>query len=254
MKKLKITILLAAILMVFPLTTNAQEESKNQAYVFHTDPVHLSNLSEYENVAKNLVEECNKHKAKSGWAAFKMNGSNYVYVSPIKNMAELDKNSFSDLQEKMGNEAFGKLFEKFNQHYDSHSDYVMILDKDLSYMPSGINITPEGLNYRYNTLYYVAPKNYGKAVQIAKEFKKLYAEKGSKEYYRVYHSGFGTAGNYLMVARAAKNAAEFEASRDENNNLIGEDGSELYKKLLALLLKTEIMTGYMMPELSYFPN
>jgi len=169
-------------------------------------------------------------------------------------MAELDKNSFSDLQEKMGNEAFGKLFEKFNQHYDSHSDYVMILDKDLSYMPTGINITPEGLNYRYNTLYYVAPKDYGKAVQIAKEFKKLYADKGSKEYYRVYHSGFGTAGNYLMVDRAAKNAAEFEASRDENNNLIGEDGSELYKKLLALLLKTETMTGHMMPELSYFPN
>ncbi|REE81821.1 hypothetical protein BX611_1360 [Lutibacter oceani] len=254
MKKLKITILLAAMLMVIPLTANAQEESTTQAYVFHTDPVYPSKLTDYEIVAKKLSDECKKYKTKAGWATFKMNGTNYVYVSPLKNMAELDENNFSDLQEKMGKDAFRSLFNEFNPYYDSHSDYVMILDKELSYMPSGINITPEGLNYRHNTLYYFTPNNYNKAVQIAKEFKKLYADKGSKEYYRVYHSGFGTSGNYIMVARASKNAAEFEKSRIENNNLIGEDGGKLFQKLLGVLLKSETMTGYMIPELSYFPN
>ena len=254
MKILKITILLALMLLVIPLTTSAQQTSTKQAYVFHSDPVYPSKLTEYEAVARKLSEKCTKHKTKAGWATFKMNGTNYVYVSPIENMAELDENAFSDLQEKIGNEAFGNLFNEFNPFYDSHSDYVMILDKELSYMPSGINITPKDLNYRHNTLYYFTPKNYDKAVEIAKEFKKLYAKKGSKEYYRVYHSGFGTSGNYILVARASKNAAEFEKARMESNALLGEEAGKLFNKLLAVLLKSETMTGYLIPELSYFPN
>mgnify|MGYP003626024249 CR=1 FL=1 len=253
MRTFKITILLAAMLLVIPFT-NAQEINNKQAYVFHTDPVFPSKMAEYETVAKKLAAESKKHNSKMGWATFQMNGNNFVYVSPIKNMAELDENGFSDLQEKMGKEAFANLFVEFDKYYNLHTDYVMILDKELSYMPTGINITPEGLNYRHNTLYHFAPKDYNKVLQVAKDFKKLYNEKGSKQYYRVYHSGFGTDGNYIMVAMASKSPADYENLRKENNELIGEEGQKLYEKLLENLLKMETMTGYMKPDLSYFPN
>lgn len=254
MKTLKITFLLALMLLVIPLTSNAQGESKKQAYVFHTDPVFISKMTEYETVAKKLADESKKHNTKMGWAAFQMNSNNYVYVSPIKNMGELDKNDFSDLLEKMGEEEFGKLFSSFNQYYNSHSDYVMILDNELSYMPKGIDITPEGQNYRNNTLYYFAPKDFEKILQVATDFKKLYTEKGSKQYYRVYHSGFGTEGNYIMVARASKSPTDYENIRKENHELMGKEGQKLYEKLLGNLLKVETMTGFMKPELSYFPK
>ncbi|SFZ93969.1 hypothetical protein SAMN05428642_103469 [Flaviramulus basaltis] len=254
MKNSKNTMVFALLILLMPLITFAQEESTRQAYVFHSDPVFPSKLTEYETVAKNLVAECLKHKTKAGWATFLMNGSNYVYVSPLNNMAELDENVFADLQEKMGDEAFSDLFKKFNNYYNSHSDYIMVLRKDLSFMPSGITITPENLNYRNNTLYYFAPKDYDKAIQVAKDFKKLYESKGSKQYYRVYLNGFGTNETYLMVAEASKSAADFHKAEADNLTLLGDDAYKIYSRLLDILLKTETITGYMRPDLSYLPN
>ena len=254
MKTLKTTLLLAILVLLSPIFSNAQEESKRQAYVFHNDPVFPSKISEYETVAKNLTDECKKHKTKAGWATFQMNGSNFVYVSPLKNMGELDENIFADLQQKMGKEAFSSMFDEFDKYYNSHTDYIMILDKELSYMPKGLNITPEGLNYRNNTLFYFAPKDYDKAIQVAKDFKNLYASKGSTQYYRVYLSGFGTNGSYLMVAEASKSAADFQKAEAENLVLLGDEANTIYSRLLDIVLKTETITGYMRPDLSYLPK
>ena len=254
MKTLKVTLLFAILLFLHPIISNAQDNSKNQAYVFHTDPVFPSKINEYEAVAKKLTDACIEYKTKAGWATFQMNGNNFVYVSPIKNMAELDENPFADLLEKMGKEAFSSLFSEFNKYYNSHSDYIMVLNKELSYMPTGITITPENLNYRNNTLFYFAPKDYEKAVQIAKEFKELYAIKGSTQYYRVYFNGFGTSETYLMVAEAAKSAADFHKAEAENLTLLGDEAYKIYSKLLDIILKTETITGYMRPDLSYLPK
>ena len=254
MKTLKVTLLLAIMVCLYPIISSAQDSSKNQAYVFHTDPVFPSKITEYETVAKKLADACKKHKTKAGWATFQMNGNNFVYVSPLENMAELDENHFADLKEKMGDEAFSSLFKEYNNYYNSHSDYIMVLNKELSYMPNGITITPENLNYRSNTLFYFAPKDYDKAIQVAKEFKNLYAKKGSTQYYRVYLNGFGTSESYIMVAEAAKSAADFHKAEAENLTLLGDDAYKIYSKLLDVILKTETITGYMRPDLSYFPN
>lgn len=254
MKTLRTTMLLTFMLL---LTTNflvAQNESDMQMYAIHMDPVYPSKINDYETVAKKLVEACSKYNTEMAWSTFVFDGFNYTYLSPLKNMAELDKNGFADLREKMGKDAFAELFRSFNDYYDRHIDYILVLDKELSYMPKGITITPEGLNYRHNTLFYFAPKDYDKMIQVAKDFKKLYADKGSTQYYRVYHSGFGTDGSYLLVAEASMSAATFEADEAKNNELLGDQAKELYSRLLAVLLKTETMTGYSRPDLSYSPK
>ena len=254
MKKLKISLLVTLMLLLISNFTNSQNGNNTQAYAIHVDPVYPSKINEYETVSKKLADECSKYNTEQGWDTFQFNSFNYTYISPLKNMAELDKNGFADLREKMGKESFEDLFRSFNNYYDSHADYVIVLDKELSYMPDGITITPEGLNYRHNTLFYFAPRDYDKMMQVAKDFKKLYTDKGSTQYYRIYHSGYGSDGTYLLVAEASKDAATFEKNEEENWKLLGEDAKKIYSRLLAILLKTETMTGYFRPDLSYSPK
>ena len=47
----------------------------------------------------------------------------YMYVSPMENFAELDKDVFADMSKAMGDE-WGNIFKNFNTCYDKHGDYV----------------------------------------------------------------------------------------------------------------------------------
>lgn len=67
------------------------------------------NLSLAPEEYSDLSEKSLQHLAK--W---------YLYVSPINNMADFDKNTFASLQPKMGNEAFNKMFADFDKCYFSH--------------------------------------------------------------------------------------------------------------------------------------
>ena len=44
---------------------------------------------------------------------------------------------FHLLQTKMGSEEFNELFDNFDNCYDIHTDYIIHLDNELSYMPDG---------------------------------------------------------------------------------------------------------------------
>ena len=55
----------------------------------------------------------------------------------------------------------------------------------------------------------------------------MFAEKGSNTHYRVYRSGFGTRGEFYMVAVAAKDAVDYATKATANDALLGEDGNKM---------------------------
>lgn len=243
-----------AVAILFCVSGWAQEK-KNQTYYIHEDHVKPSMISEYEAICKELVAACKKYNVtKANWITLASDNFVYSYIGPMENMAELDENIFSELAEGMGGEAMADLFNRMDKCYSDHIDYTLSLDTELSYMPTGITQMPEGQMYRNNVKYYVAPENYAKANEIAKKFKKLYSEKGSKMHYRVYRSGFGADGTYFLVAAAAENPAVFEQMSYENRKLLGEDGAKLNKELLSIMTKMETVQGWMRPDLAYVPN
>lgn len=228
------------------------QENNTQAFWIHEDQVKPAMLSKYEQSAKRLVSEMKKHNISGvNYITMATSDMRYVYIGPLKNMAELDQNMFAELQKKMGKEAFANLFKEMDKCYYDHTNYVLNLDKGLSYMPSGMTQTPQGKNYRHNTIYYVSPENYDKANEIAKKYHKLFKEKGSKMEYRVYRSGFGTTGTYFMVAVAAENPGDYANMSAANNKLLGEEGANLNKELMAILSKMETMTGWIRPDLQF---
>ena len=254
MKQLKTTFLFA---LAFVLFTNfaISQDNDSQAYSVHEDQVKPSMTAEYEKANKELIAKLKEHNIQDiNWITSTTQDGKYLYVSPIENMADLDKRPFAALAEKMGSEEMGELFNSMNNCYDNHGTYVIHLDKTLTYMPDGITQTPEGENYRRFFYLHTTPKNYDKLVEKMKAIKELYAAKDSKIHYRVYHAGFGIVGSYIMVAVAAADGAAYEKASKENQELLGEEGKTAFDEVFKYVSKFEAFTGRVRPDLAYSPE
>ena len=252
MKTLKMTLVATVVTLLAINVSTAQDGP--QMYSVHVDHVKPSMMAEYEALGKELIEKSKTHGSNYGWLALATDEFDYYFISPINDMAQLDGNPFAELSKKMGKGELGKLFDKMDKYYDDHVNYVISLDKELSYMPEGITQTPAGQPFRKNTMYYVTPENYKAAEQLAKDFKALYTKKGSKVNYRVYRSGFGTDGTYFMIAIAAASPADYETSTAENNELLGAEGQQLYGRLMSLISDRKIISGWIRADLSFTPS
>lgn len=248
MKTIKSVIFLALMLC---LSINFSEAQK--LFQVHVDFVRPSKMADYEKTAKEFNEACKKHNPQTSWLAIRTSDNRYMYVSSMESFADLDKNQFADMATAMG-DSFGDLFRKFNACYDKHGDYVLVLDEGLTYMPDGITQTPEGENYRKFFFLYYTPENEGKLRDAMKAVKETFASKGSKEYYRVYRSGFGVIDSYYMVAISSKDELDSATRGKANDELLGESAGEIFGNLMSTLSKFEDVSAWMRPDLYYSPS
>jgi len=253
MKQVKIFIPLI-MLIVAPFLGLAQEEKSHQAFWVHEDRVKPGMRDTYEKVTKDLVSACKEHNVQeTRWITLRMNDNSYLSVSPINSMADLDNNGFASLSEKMGADKMGALFARYNETYDTHGDYIIYLNKELSYQPSGISQTVEGENYRVMYYNYVTPENDKGFAETMKKIKTSFEKHDSKMHFRVYKSGFGVMGTFYMVAVAAEGEAQGAERGDENWELMKDDFVPLLNEMSKHTSKMEEKRGWMRPDLAYEP-
>lgn len=253
MKKLKLSLLTLAMTLL-PLISFSQDAKDYQAYWIHEDRVKPGMTDEYEQIAKDLVAACKEHNVQeTQWLTMSLNDNSYLYITPMQNFAEMDIDVFATLSEKMGTDNMSALFERFNTTYDEHGDYVVYLNKGLSYMPGGISQTIEGQNYR--TLYYnyVTPEHNKGFVANLKKLKAAFEKHNSKMHYRVYKTGFGVMGTYYMIAVAGESNLESAKRGDENWELMKDDFEPLLKEMSKYTWKTDEKRGWMREDLGYIP-
>ena len=253
MKKCKIPVLLVLALL-FVSSIWAQEK-KTQAYWVHQDNVNLSKTLAYEAAAKELTALLKENNIQDeNWLASSTSDGRYMYVTPINNMADLDKPLFKSLTDKIGKEKLYILFDKMDKCYNSHTNYIIHLDKELSYMPNGITLTPEGENFREFHFLHFTPGNAAEVKKQMKAVRALFANKESKVYYRVYRTGFGAPNDYYMVAVAAKDPIDMAQRGADNDKLLGEEGNKTFGTLFNNLSKYEKVEGRIRSELGYSPS
>ncbi len=245
MKTIKATLVLAALCLTFNFT-----QAQNQLYAVHLDNVKPSMIGEYEKICKEFNEACEKYNPETSWLTASTSDFKFMYITPMENFAELDKSPFKDMATEMG-DAFGELFQRFNKCYDSHSDFVIALLKDLSYMPDGMSQTQEGQNYRDFFYIYFTPENGAKIKEGMKAVKEMFANKGSKSHYRVYRSGFGNLENYYLVAISSKDEIDSAQRSKANDDLLGPERFETFRKVMKHASRIEEYTGAIRPDLSY---
>ena len=252
--KLSKTLLPLILLIVAPFFGLAQEEKSSQAFWVHEDRVKPGMRDTYEQVTKDLVAACKEHNVQeTQWISLRMNDNSYLFVSPINSMADLDKNGFASLSEKMGADKMTALFDRYNETYNKHGDYIIYLHKDLSYQPGGISQTVEGENYRVMYYNYVTPENDKAFADTMKKIKASFEKHNSKMYFRVYKSGFGVMGTFYMIAVAAEGEAQGAQRGDENWDVMKDDFEPLLSELSKHTSKMEEKRGWMRPDLAYEP-
>ncbi|WP_299126107.1 hypothetical protein [uncultured Winogradskyella sp.] len=243
-------LILMTVLFAFNLA-NAQDEQPTM-FAVHTDNVTFDMMPKYEELAKKLKENCEKYNIDINWTAISVEDGRYVYVTPIKNMAELDENPMGNLAEKMGKEAMGEMFNEMDDCYDSHSDSVIHLMPELSYIPEGYST--EGKNHReYHFLYY-SPKNAKEMKEGMAKVKEMFKTKGVKNGYSVYHSGFGSEESYYMVSVAGSSDLSIAQGGEENDKLLGDDKDATFWNVIKLATKYDQVEADIRPDLSYSPS
>ena len=245
MKTFKITLVLAVLCLTFNFS-----QAQNQLYTVHLDNVKPSMIGEYEKIAKEFNEVCEKYNPETSWLTATTSDFKFMYVTPMENFAELDKNPYKDMAKEMG-DAFGEIFQRFNKCYDSHSDYVIRLIDNLSYMPDGLSQTQEGQNYRDYVYIYYTPKNGAKVREGMKAVKAMFANKGSKSHYRVYSSGFGNAESFYLVAISSKDEIDSAHRNKANDELLGPERFVTFDKVMKYASRMEEYAGAIRPDLSY---
>lgn len=250
MKTIKTTLLFVLFLCFSISLTQAQ-----QAYLVHQDNVKPSKVMEYEKIAKEFNEASKKHNVQATWYVAMTNGFQYYYLTPIENMAELDERPFADMAKAMGDD-FGAMFDRFDQCYSSHGDYIIVQDNELSYMPEGKTTAPEDENYRKWFYMYYSPKNAEKIKAGMQAVKAYFKEKNSKEYYRVYKNGFGQMKNYYLVSISAKDEVDSATKAKANQDVLGsfDERWAVFSKVMDYTSKTEEFSGEMRPDLYYMPK
>lgn len=243
----------SAILFCFFLFTGLwAQEGKNQAFWIHEDQVKPSMMAEYVKASKDLVEACKKNNvANIQWSVASMDDGTFLSITPIENLSDIQNMNFNELKEKIGDEAFNKMFENFNQCYDKHGDYVTILVPGLSYMPDGLTTNTPGEDYRVWHRLEVTPANMQMVQNKMKDLKKLFAAKNSKMHYRIYRSGFGNVGDSYVAVISAKDAMDYDKKSAENDQLLGEEGQNLFNEMFKYVNAYEVKRGAMRPELAY---
>jgi hypothetical protein len=253
-KILKTTFLFTAILIMSQNLIIAQN-SDVQMYAVHEDRVKPSMAKEAERIDKELVDLLKKHNIQeANWMTVQKNDHTRLYLSPINSMADLDKDMFATLSNKIGKDAMNKLFSQYNKCYDEHGDYVINLRKDLSYMPGGMTLTTEGQPYRRFYYNYVTPENVANMTNTFKKIKETFVKHNAGLHYRIYTPGFGTIGNYFMVAISAKNEEELTKAETAMWEKMSVDMQPLFDELDKYSSKVDMQTGWMRDDLSYAPK
>ena len=226
------------------------QENNSQKFIVHEDLVYPSKIANYEAAAKLLAETMKEHNAGMAYMTIAFDDDRYMYLSPIDNLAELDSNPFEAVIEAMGEEAFDKMMSSYDNTFETHKDYVISLENDLSY--NSKDIVLEGVNYRHITYNFVMPDKWDEAKAIAKEWTELHASKSAPHGYRIYTGGLGTEPS-IMVVRWARSEAELQDQMEANRQALG-DISDLYNRTMAIIRKRETYGAWMKPDLSYQPE
>ena len=249
--KLLSTILTAFCLvggMVVELKAQEDEGPKTQMLMIHVDHVMTSKTVEYEAASKAFNDAAKEQGIENidTWTHSQSNGD-YMFVSPIDKMADLDESPFSAMKEKMGEDAWKELYSKFNGTYLEHESFIVNHHPKYSYKMDQLGKSGD---YRVWTYMYFEDQYWGEMIEATTKWKKLYEEKGIESGFGIYTNGFGYPGPVLVVLEWAHGPAEYYEREAKKRAALGEDGKKLWGETMQYIYDHKVVDGWFRPELS----
>ena len=239
---MKTKIIFAVVLIA--LIGQAQAQTSN-TFSVREEIVRPSMTPKFLAAMKKFKASCEEAKLTFSWNTISFDDNTYLFIAPLSNTADLDKNPFAGLETKFGKEGSGKIWAEFDGCVESYSEYVITRLADLSYLTP-----PAGENSRDVTCWYVEPGKEGEAQAILAEWKKMYESKKIQNGYSVYRIKWGKEFGYAIVAWG-KSQSDIALKEEKAQELMGQDGMALWTKTQAITRKIYSKRGRVLPEYSY---
>lgn len=246
----RITVIICFVVLILPSSLFAQKDD-DPMFAVYTYEIKPEKVKAEEAFVKEIIAKLKEHGVEGPtWSTATTNDNRFMYIMPIKNMAQLDEQPWQPLIDKMGKENWKKFTDKARDHESFNSSSVSVLDSELSYMPNGIDPNTVGEDFRSWNIFHIKPGMYDKAKELAKQIKEVYAEKKSDFYYRIYHYKFGGNSNTMVVVSSHENMGDYYQNSVTARELIMGDVESIYDEFLTCVAKQERIYGEIRPELS----
>jgi len=254
-KKLRnlLLVILPGILLISGITSG--KENKSQLFISNKVIVKPAEKNIYIDAAKKEKEYLLDYKYPYPSMVYSTDDNCFYYFTPINNFAEVDSivEIFNEI-EKKDPEGFKEMLETANGTFEYMRQSFCFYRPDLSINNKNPEF-PEHLgNTRIWDIHYVKPGMNQQYESIVKELKYLADKNNASQMWNIYYGTIGNEQPVYFGIGAAKNMSEFY---DENNKMwekLGEEGSQLYDKLMHCIRKREIKSGFYRKDLSYFPD
>lgn len=201
----------------------------------------------YRDAVKKFVAACKEQKMTFSWFAGELDDNSFIYMVPIKNFADLDKNMFTPLEAKIGKVAMASHGQAIDRCVENQTSSVVLFLPGLSYL------SPTADDY-YRDVFYWVPEA-GKAEEAEKLITEWIALNKSKQTplgIHTYRNIFGGETGYVFVSWG-RNRADVGMKLQKRNELLGEELPKLWARTLLITKKYYTRTGWVAPALSYSP-
>lgn len=251
MKALTRTIVLLTLAFTITFSLNAQ-----QMFMIHEDHVNPDKMMQYEATAKMFHGYVTEHGGEMQYATAMTNDLHYMYITPIENFAAIDNmgQMWATLNEKVGKEKMDAMWAQFDACYDVHKNYIVHLNEEFSYYPSGDIMSDDGGNYRKWTFIYGHPDKMSSLKEIAKKWRDLYEKHEIDRGFRVYSGGLGTEIGTMIIVDYGKDLADIANHEKSVQEKLGMEGQQLWLESVNAIRKVDEKYGMMRPDLSVSPK
>jgi hypothetical protein len=258
MKKTKILLLVVLLMISCLLNISAQEElPKYQALSIGEDLVKSSMIPEYEKAVKAQMSLAGELQFPYPVSTYSTNDFLYYYVIPLgaTKYSMLDSiRKYTKITYSKSPEKWDAVSEKFEGTYDYYKELVILLNRELSYVPENQTLNQEEENFNYWVFLYVKVGNSTEFKEILKKWKELYKRNNINLGFSIYEGDIGTEQPLFIWHSTGKNKVDFWTEVDSHGKALGEEAKQLKDETRKLTRKIEIKTGLYRPELSYSPE
>jgi hypothetical protein len=255
--RLKSTLAVGFFLAAFTFCALAQEPG--QRWMISQDFVKPATAEQYESLVHEFVSLLKQNNINSPmFTGYTFQSTDFCYTTatPMGNWSDLDKmnSEMPEVEQKLGKKRLDELTQRMGATID-HSSFFSVRElPELSYHPPKNTVNVNERYFVHYDLFYITPGRYEDAMQIAKEWKKLFEAKQIPEGFTVFSAGFGADLPLIIVERSAKTMADYVAQMDQESRMFAESQKQLAQRWNEIMRRYESRNAYFRPDLSYLPN
>lgn len=257
MSRSKICCFAVVAVVLAALPAAAQEGGTPQFILVHSETVKPPMMDTYVQTTKTFIDMVGKHRdvmKTFNATAFQTDEMEMVYAMPMSSFADMDRVGAEFMaMEKAGGDAWHQLMQQNGSAVEKTDEWVVMRVADASYEPAEPAVTMEDAKvYRWD-YYYLQPGMEAEALQIARDVKALYQQKGLHDAWDVYQAVTGGDLPFLVVSSPGQSVADVEARNAAAQAAIGDAWAPIEQRIQKAVRRTSSKYAYLRPDLSIPP-